>query len=163
MNRSGISVEVQVDEGYADRLDTELLTRCAVATLQHQRLEGPAEMTVVVTRDERVRELNRVYRGIDAPTDVLSFGSGDDDGFVSPPGAPRYLGDVVISFDRVETQAKRAGHGMEAELQLLTVHGVLHLLGHDHSEPDEKMVMWAAQTEVLRVLGAAVADPTPED
>ncbi len=163
MNRSGISVEVQVDNRYADRLDSELLTRCAVATLHHQKVERPVEMTLVITGDGRVRELNREYRGVDAPTDVLSFGSGDDDGFVSPPGAPRYLGDVIISFDRAEAQAGRAGHGVEAELQLLTAHGVLHLLGHDHSEPDEKMAMWAAQTEVLRVLGAAVADPTPED
>ena len=163
MNRSGIDVDVQVDEGYANRLSAELLTRCTLATLRHQQVEGPVEVTVVVTGDGRVQDLNRVYREVDAPTDVLSFGGGDDDRFVSPPGAPRYLGDVVISFDRAEVQAERAGHEVEAELQLLTVHGVLHLLGHDHSEPDEKTAMWVAQTEVLHMLGADVADPTRED
>jgi probable rRNA maturation factor len=162
MNRSAMGVELQVNEAYADRVDVEGLTRCALATLRHQEVEGPVELTILVTGDRRVRELNRAYRGVDAPTDVLSFGSAEETGFVTPPGLPRYLGDVVISFDRAHAQAGGAGHGVQAELQLLAVHGVLHLLGHDHAEPDEKAAMWTAQAEVLRALGVELVDPTPE-
>jgi probable rRNA maturation factor len=156
MNRSGMEIEVQVDEAYADRVSVESLIRCALATLRHQGVEEPVELTIVVTGDGRVRELNRKYRGVDTPTDVLSFGSAEEAGFVTPPGVPRYLGDVVISFNRAGEQAARARHRAEAELQLLAVHGVLHLLGHDHGAPDEKATMWTAQAEVLRALGVEI-------
>jgi probable rRNA maturation factor len=96
-----------------------------------------------------MRALNRSYLGIDAPTDVLAFPASELD----PETGRRYLGDVLLSLPRAERQAKDAGHGLEAELQLLVVHGVLHLLGYDHASPDEKARMWAAQAEVLGRLG----------
>jgi probable rRNA maturation factor len=163
MDPSTIEVEVQIDDPFAGQADPDSLERCARATLRHQRVGGPGALTIVVTGDGNVRRLNRAYRGVDATTDVLAFGDAEGDGFVTAPGAPRYLGDVIISLPRAEAQAGCAGHPLEAELQLLTVHGVLHLLGHDHAEPAEKTAMWAAQAEILRALGAPVADPTPEE
>jgi probable rRNA maturation factor len=162
MSPAAIEVEVQIDEPFQGRADAATLASSVRATLRHQRVSGPAALTVVVTGDGNVRRLNRTYRGVDATTDVLAFGDAEGDGFISPPGVPRYLGDVIISLPRAEAQAARAGHPLEAELQLLTVHGVLHLLGHDHAEPADKVVMWAAQAEILQALGAPVADPAPE-
>jgi probable rRNA maturation factor len=138
------------------------LIRSASAALGYVRFAGPVELAIVITSDAQVRYLNRHYRGVDSPTDVLAFWQAEGDGFVIPPGAPRYLGDVIISFQTAEAQARRAGHSVEAELQLLTVHGVLHLLGYDHAQQDEKTAMWAAQTEILGALGVAIADPAPE-
>jgi len=162
MDPSTTEVVVQIDDTFAGQADPGSLERCARATLSHQRVGGPVALTIVVTGDGNVRRLNRAYRGVDATTDVLAFGDAEGDGFVTAPGVPRYLGDVIISLPCAKVQARRAGHPLEAELQLLTVHGVLHLLGHDHSEPAEKAAMWAAQTEILRALGVPVADPTPE-
>ena len=143
------TIEIQIDADFAGQVDAGGLRQAALATLRHQGIEGAAELTLVVTGDETVRRLNRSYRGVDAPTDVLSFGNEEQDGFVTAPDAPRYLGDVIVSFPRAEAQAAQAGHPVGDELRLLAVHGVLHLLGHDHAEPGEKAVMWVAQEEIL--------------
>jgi probable rRNA maturation factor len=97
----------------------------------------------------RLQELNRDYLGIDAPTDVLSFPASETD----PETGARYLGDILISVPRAQSQAEAAGHALESEVQLLVVHGVLHLLGHDHAKPEEKRRMWKAQAEILESLG----------
>jgi probable rRNA maturation factor len=149
-----VTIDVRIDDAFLERVSSDLLTRSAAAVLVHQGLNGPAELTIVLTGDKGVRELNRAYRGFSAATDVLAFGSEQADGFVTPPGTPRYLGDVVISFPRAEAQAKSAHHPVETEVQLLVVHGVLHLLGHDHADPGQKAVMWKTQSEILqRVAG----------
>jgi probable rRNA maturation factor len=161
-DRAQIEVAVQVDEEYAGHVRTEPLRRAAISTARHEKTSGPAEMAIVVTGDAKVRLLNRNYRGVDAPTDVLSFGGSEGGTIVMPVGAPHYLGDVVVSYPQAEAQARRLGHPVEAELQLLIVHGVLHLLGHDHAEPGEKTAMWSAQKEILAELDVPVANPTPE-
>jgi probable rRNA maturation factor len=102
-----------------------------------------------LTDDKRLHELNRDFLGIDAPTDVLSFPASESD---PETGAP-YLGDILLSIPRAKTQAKAAGHPLEAEVQLLVVHGVLHLLGHDHAKPGGKAKMWKAQADILAELG----------
>jgi probable rRNA maturation factor len=152
MNLREVQIEVQIDGAWQSRVGSELFTHAAAAVLRHQGVDGPAELTIVLTGDENVRELNRIYRGVDAATDVLAFEGADPDGFVMPTGVPRYLGDVIISFPRAESQAQCARHPVENELRLLTVHGVLHLLGHDHTHPEQKAAMWAAQAQILREL-----------
>ncbi len=139
-------------------VDADLLRRTALATLLHQS-SPPVEVAVVVTDDDSLRELNRRFRGTDAPTDVLAFPDETRGPFVGAPGLPRYLGDVVISYPRAEAQAAEAGHAVEAELQLLVVHGVLHLLGHDDQSEPERSQMWAAQEAVLQALGVQVNLP----
>jgi probable rRNA maturation factor len=124
-----------------------LIEDAAVKTLTHQVVAG--DLTVLLSDDAQVRELNRHYLGIDAPTDVLSFPAGEAD----PDTGVTYLGDVIISVPQAGAQARAAGHGLEAEVQLLVVHGVLHLLGHDHAQPEAKGRMWAAQADVLSQLG----------
>jgi probable rRNA maturation factor len=117
------------------------------ATLKHESSDGG--VTVVLTDDAQLHQLNRDYLGVDAPTDVLSFPASEMD----PETGDRYLGDILISIPRAGEQAKAAGHPLESEVQLLVVHGTLHLLGYDHAEPDEKARMWKAQAEILASIG----------
>jgi probable rRNA maturation factor len=130
-------------------IETELVERAASAALEHQSVSGDYDLTIVLTDDEQLQDLNREFRDIDSPTDVLSFPASESD----PETGARYLGDILISVQRAEEQAAAAGHPLEAEVQLLVVHGVLHLLGHDHGEEDEKARMWTAQSEILSRLG----------
>jgi probable rRNA maturation factor len=126
-----------------------LLKRAVNAALAHESESLDSELSIVLTDEARLQQLNRDYLGIDAPTDVLSFPASETD----PETGARYIGDILISIPRARAQAERAGHPLEWEVQLLVVHGVLHLLGHDHAEPDEKARMWTAQAEILETLG----------
>jgi probable rRNA maturation factor len=110
-------------------------------------------VTVVVTDDVGIQELNRDFLGIDAPTDVLSFGAQEAAGpFVAAPEAGNYLGDVILSYPQAAAQAAEQGHPAGGELDLLVVHGLLHLLGYDHAAEAEQAVMWARQDEILNNL-----------
>src|SRR5215207_330484 len=126
-----------------------LLERAANAVLEHASQPLGAELSIVLTDDAHLHELNRDYLGVDAPTDVLSFPASETD----PETGARYLGDILISIPRAQAQADAAGHPLEAEVQLLVVHGVLHLLGYDHADTEEKARMWKAQAEILEGLG----------
>jgi probable rRNA maturation factor len=114
-------------------------------------------LTLVVTDDAQVQSLNRDFLGIDEPTDVLSFPSGES--APDPDTGEIYLGDIIISYPRAQAQAEAGGHPIQQELQLLVVHGVLHLLGYDHAEEEEKAEMWAAQEAVLIRLGSSLRPP----
>ena len=93
---------------------------------------------------------------IDRPTDVLSFALADGtDEFALPPGVPRELGDVVVSYPRAVAQAEEYGHSVERELAYLVVHGVLHILGHDHELPAEQAAMRAREEAALALVGLA--------
>jgi len=128
-----------------------LIERAVHAALAHHasRESSDVSLSVVLTDNRRLRKLNRDYLGVDAPTDVLSFPASESD----PETGARYIGDILISVPYAATGAKQAGNSLEAELQLLVVHGVLHLLGHDHAKPKEKAKMWKAQAEILETLG----------
>ena len=126
-----------------------LITRAVNAALNHQKEPLDVNLSVVLTDNRRLRKLNRDYLGVDAPTDVLSFPASESD----PETGARYIGDILISVPYATRGAKQAGNSLEAELQLLVVHGVLHLLGHDHAKPKEKAKMWKAQAEILEALG----------
>jgi probable rRNA maturation factor len=150
---SEFTVEVHIAPQFKQLLTVDLVRRAALAVLADQGVAGQGELSVVITDDDEVHDLNRRFRGVDAPTDVLAFGTEDGDTtFVTAPDAPFLLGDVIISCPRAQEQAAEAGHALAAEIQLLVVHGVLHLLGYDHSQPGEKTSMWARQNDILRTL-----------
>ncbi|MGD0752186.1 MAG: rRNA maturation RNase YbeY [Anaerolineales bacterium] len=128
----------------------DLLERAARAVLDLSGTQD-ADLTIVLVDDARIQALNRDFLAHDAPTDVLSFPADEPD----PETGRRYLGDVVISTPRAGEQARERGHAVEAEMQLLVVHGILHLLGHDHAEVGEKERMWAAQARALERLGVS--------
>ena len=131
------------------KFPAQLLERAAQAALEHQSAPLDSDLTIVLTDDKRIQGLNRDYLGIDAPTDVLSFPASQ----IDPETGSPYLGDILISLPYAAKSAERAGHPLEAEVQLLVVHGVLHLLGHDHAKVREKARMWKAQAEILQTLG----------
>jgi probable rRNA maturation factor len=142
-------IHIQIEEPFDNLITPELLEQAALAVLAQQSHDLSAELSVVIDSDEKLRQLNHDFLGIDAPTDVLSFPSDEFD----PDEQAQYIGDIIISYPRALTQAQAAGHPVQHEIQLLVVHGVLHLLGHDHAEPVEKSRMWQAQAEVLSSLG----------
>jgi probable rRNA maturation factor len=150
-----IDVDVQTDDRFTSKVDAALIARAAEAALAVEGITGAIEVSVLVTDDAELHRLNRDYRGVDAPTDVLSFADDeqDDSGphptFVRPPEVPRYLGDIAISYERVEAQAAEYGHSVERELAYLTVHGVLHLLGYDHERGDDDAAEMRAREEAV--------------
>jgi len=140
-------IHIEINPSLQTDLVPDIFERAAQAVLAHQSTDG--DLTLVLTDDEQLHALNQEFLGIDGPTDVLSFPASETD----PETARPYLGDILISIPRAEVQARAAGHALEAEVQLLAIHGTLHLLGYDHAEADEKARMWKAQAEVLEGLG----------
>jgi probable rRNA maturation factor len=128
------NIAVQVAPRFRAEVDEGGLRRLAAEVLRQEGVSGETELSLTITDDEVIRELNRRFRDVDAPTDVLAFGAGAEENFVSAPGSPPYLGDVVISYQRALVQAEELGHAVVEELKLLIVHGILHLLGYDHQE-----------------------------
>ena len=150
--RSPLVIDLQIEAAYSPLVSAAYLRAVVEATLRHEEVAA-GEVTVVISGDELLHQLNREYRGIDAPTDVLSFAAQEEGegetAFVSAPEAAGYLGDVVISFPTAQRQAEAAGQPTLAELGLLAVHGVLHLLGYDHADEEEEAEMWARQAAIL--------------
>ncbi len=144
-------IGVQIDDEFAVAVDQVAVEALVRRVLESEPLPTPdVELAVVVGGDAQIQELNRQFRGVDAPTDVLSFAALDDTTHpASSPEEPFYLGDVIISYPRVLAQAAEEGHSAQEELDLLTVHGVLHLLGHDHDNAERKATMWARQDAIL--------------
>jgi probable rRNA maturation factor len=134
----------------------QFIQRAAEAALS-QSNAAPCEVSVALVDEPEMRQLNLKYAGEDHATDVLSFESGAED----PADNRLILGDIVICLPIARTQAELAGHALEDELALLAVHGVLHLLGFDHAQVDDRRQMWDRQNAVLRELGHA-AGPPPE-
>ncbi len=131
-------LDVQVDEEFKAAIKRSVLRRVVEETLKSEGVEDRCEVSLVITGNQRIQELNRAYRGLDEPTDVLSFplveGAGPGEGEEAFPLAPDgilYLGDIVVSYPYTVKQAEEHGHSPESELKFLIVHGVLHLLGYD--------------------------------
>lgn len=156
----GIEIWLDVDDLYAGEVENVRIAEVVTATLDRLGVTD-AEVGIAVTSDEEIQGYNRDYRGVDAPTDVLSFPaqeSAEDAGeSESPPTLPeelraemdRYLGDIMIAFPYAQRQARHFGNSAADELLLLAVHGTLHLLGYDHNTTEEEAEMWALQEEIL--------------
>lgn len=132
-----MAITVRARAPFASRVDRSRLVRIARRALRMEKTA--ADLGIYITGDAEIRELNRRFHGRNRPTDVLSF----------PAGAWGYLGDVVISYERARTQARAAGWHIGDELELLVVHGVLHLLGYDDLSPRARRVMWQRQLTIL--------------
>lgn len=154
-----LEIDIQIDDRFAGEVDGALIEQAVAAALAAEGVAEPIEISVLITDDAALHALNRDYRGVDAPTDVLSFGDDEPDqaapaAFVRPPDTPRYLGDLAISYERVIAQAGEYGHSRARELSYLTVHGVLHLLGYDHERgPDHAALMRAHEEAVMEQVG----------
>lgn len=114
------------------------------------------EVTVLLADDEMIRQLNRDYRGMDQATDVLSFAyieNIDEEPDYQGFGEDETLGDIIISLERAERQAREYGHTLTREVGFLTAHGMLHLAGYDHQQPEEEIIMRQKEEEILQYLG----------
>ena len=113
-----------------------------------------AEVSLMFTDDETIHEMNREYRGIDRPTDVLSFAleEGEEEEIYGGP-EENLLGDIIISVETATRQAEEYGHSVEREMAFLALHGMLHLLGYDHMEEEERQEMRAQEEAILASLG----------
>ncbi len=125
-------------------------------TLRFEQIRPRSEVNILLTDDLQLRQLNQAYRNIDKATDVLSFPAGE-----TMPGMEDdlQLGDIAISVSYAKQQAYAGQHSLKSELQLLAVHGTLHLLGYDHMEPEEKLKMWGVQASILAQIGAEITEP----
>ena len=150
-----MTVFLDIADQYSDFINSSHLERSVLAALNRQGVSPDSDLTILVDDDQRIRKLNNEYLSIDAPTDVLAFPAG----FTDPDTGHKYLGDVIISFPQAKSQAENHGHALEAEVQLLVVHGVLHLLGYDHLESDDKEIMWSVQTQILSQLDSQLTLP----
>ena len=131
-----------------------LIRRCCHAVLQLEEFSDLAEISVTFTDNEGIRELNRQYRNIDAPTDVLSFPMGENGVYdTNLETGAKILGDVVISLEKAAEQADAFGHSFQREVAYLTAHSVLHLLGYDHIEKLEKVRRREKEELVMNQLG----------
>ena len=139
----------------------KMLVRSAVeATLDYEQYGNPCEVSVTFVDNEGIHGLNKKFRGVDSPTDVLSFPLFDFDGESEEPPVDelmRMLGDIVISLEKAKAQAEEFGHSFEREVAFLTVHSMLHLLGYDHETgEDDETDMRKRQSEIMEILGLGV-------
>ena len=143
-------IDVQIRPYYRKFQVVDLLTGAAETAL---RLEGKTgNLTIVLTGDKEIRNLNRSFRQVDAATDVLSFPSEE----LNPETGLPYFGDIILSYPHARKQAFAEQHSVSDELTLLVVHGVLHLLNYDHSTHGELTKMWIRQAEILGALGISM-------
>lgn len=142
--------------------DMRDLVRSSVkAALEYMDFPLKSEVSVMFTDDEEIHELNRLHRGVDRPTDVLSFPlfeydeNGDiiEDDLDFNPNGEMILGDIVISLETASRQAQEYGHSFEREIGFLTVHSMLHLFGYDHMTPEDEEEMFGYQREILERMG----------
>ncbi len=144
------TIDIQVKPGFRRLLKTRWLRQLVTAVLAAEKVEPVAKLSLVITDDETVHNLNYKYRGKDSTTDVLSFSFVEKDtDFVSPPGAEVHLGEVIISCPQASRQAEEAGHTLEKEIALLIIHGVLHVLGYDHQRSAQRQRMRAREQAIL--------------
>ncbi len=163
--RSQVNIHIQVAPAFARKVKRAHLREAVRAAFESCGEKRRGELTLVVTDDAQVKELNRTYRGVNATTDVLSFAdgacqgeevdpkTGQVEGFISSPGARMYFGDIVVSYPQAVAQAAQHGHPAEEELWLLVAHGVLHILGYDHERLSDREGMWCMQSAALASLG----------
>jgi probable rRNA maturation factor len=161
-----VELRIRIDSRFRKHLEEPWLWRLVEGTLWVAEGScGDVELGLSITDDGTVRNLNREYRGVDESTDVLSFALGEsrngngEPAFVMPPDGIVHLGEVVISYPRAVEQASEHGRDPREELGWLVVHGVLHLLGHDHDEPTREYEMRAIEERVLSQVRSSAEDP----
>lgn len=143
-------IQVLIRPQIEGQVQAEFVERVVRVVLEREAVSAEADVSIVLTDDAEIQSLNAQFGEVDAPTDVLSFAQEEtDQPFVYAPDELPYLGDVIISFPRAQSQAQEQNHSTLDELRLLIVHGVLHLLGYDHATPSEEAQMWARQDMIL--------------
>ena len=146
-------IQISVEEKFRGLVKENWARRIIQQVLEAEGVALPYEVSLVFTDSETVQKLNRDYRGVDEPTDVLAFymlpQKEADSSFALPPDGVTRLGEVIISYPQAVEQTKEQGHPVDKELKLLIIHGILHLLGYDHEKPEDESRMRAREKELL--------------
>jgi probable rRNA maturation factor len=153
---SAYAVEIQ-DKFGAPAFPAQRVIETVCRVLSTHTVEAGTALTIVLTGDELVRRLNAQFRGVNVPTDILSFPA--DPLPAEIEDEPPYLGDLIIACPYTSRQAEEAGHALDDEFVLLAVHGTLHLLGYDHDSADHQDAMWAEQSRALADAGITLDVP----
>jgi len=143
-------IDIDFAPAYEGKIDPDLILEAVKAALDGAELD----LSVRIGTEEEIQSLNRTFMGLDKPTDVLAFPSGEAGDETDP-----YIGDLIICLPQAQKQAEAGGHLLEREVQLLAVHGTLHMLGFDHDTPENKARLWDRQAEVLKSLGNTLSPP----
>ena len=157
-------INIHIEQKLKIHPEEDWFRSIARKTLEAEGIMPPVEMGLVITDAYTVQRLNMTYRGEDKPTDVLAFHMSShveqkhESCFITPPDGVHHLGEVVISYPQAIQQAQERGHSPEKELALLTVHGVLHLLGYDHEQTKERQSMRAREKAILRELDSVESE-----
>ena len=159
MRRRGHQINIQIKRGLEFPFSRRWLTVICRTVLDEEKIIQPVEIECVITDDTTIQRLNKQFRNINEPTDVLSFAFKDmgiderETSFPAMPDSPEVLGQIVISFPRAIMQATSRCYDIDQELMILVVHGMLHLLGYDHQVPAEERKMKQREKHVIKLLG----------
>lgn len=150
-----IHEDVVFSEAMSER-DVHLLSAFAVEVMAATNITPPMSISIHITTDEQVRELNSNYRQVNNPTDILSFKSDP-----LPEGVEEipHLGDLIFSYEYTLRQAQAAGHHPADEFKMLIIHGILHLIGYTHDAEETERDMWARQSKLLEQFGIDITVP----
>ncbi|WP_059102658.1 rRNA maturation RNase YbeY [Shouchella shacheensis] len=152
-----LDVEVLDETNTLEEAQLALVQEVLIHAAKTEVVQNESEISVSFVDDEAIHQLNKEHRGIDRGTDVLSFAlneAGEEEvSFDWSEGMPNLLGDIIISVPRIALQAEEYGHSYERELAFLTVHGFLHLLGYDHRNAEDEVIMFTKQEEILQSYG----------
>ena len=135
------------------KVNEELINSVIAESFRYEGVSDNCEVSVTIVDNDEIHSINLKHRGIDRPTDVLSFPLINFEKETLPnDGSKIYLGDIIISIEKAEEQAKEYGHSLDREIGFLTAHSMLHLLGYDHMVEDEEKIMFKKQEEILNNL-----------
>ena len=153
-----MEINILIDKELKGRLEASWLQKIVEQVLVAQGAGTNVELGLLITTEERVKQLNRDYRGRDEPTDVLAFSAREEVGaelppFVPPPDGVLHLGEVIISYPQAVIQAEEHRHSIKKELAILIIHGVFHLLGYKDDTPEAEFVMRVREAMVLSHIG----------
>ncbi len=146
-------IGISVEEEFKGLVDKDWARKIAQQVLKAENVTPPYDVSIIFTDSETVQRLNRDFRGVDEPTDVIAFymlpQKENTPTFILPPDGVTHLGEVIISYPQAVEQAREQGHSVNEELALLIIHGILHLLGYDHEQPEEEKRMRGREQEFL--------------
>jgi probable rRNA maturation factor len=153
-----MEINILIDNEFKKKVTKRWLTLVAEQVLKEEKTGSNVELGILITNQAKVHELNRTYRNINRPTDVLSFymipePAQKNDTFITAPDNIQHLGEVVISYPQAVLQARENKHAVKKEITILLIHGILHLLGYDHEKPPDEQRMKPREVAILNLMG----------
>ncbi len=149
-----LHIDLNDEQNFLDEEIKRQISELLETAFQMEKLEGDCELSLTFVDNETIHEINQEYRGVDRPTDVISFALEEGEELeIVGADLPRVLGDIIISVPKAREQAEEYGHSFMRELGFLAVHGFLHLLGYDHETDEEEALMFRKQEEILQKHG----------